>query len=154
VSCATQTAFNATFSSVLIGSSSGTCNVGFAGTIAAACLLRQNNSTAGFFDTPIGSCTRTRSPSHGAQPGENGLTRRWSCAFGCGRAVITCTASTYAFANWPLYAPMGAATLVNGTCVPGFRPTNPALPPRRLCSAAGTYLTTLDNPCTRMCATS
>jgi hypothetical protein len=121
VSCATQTAFNATFSSVLIGSSSGTCNVGFAGTIAAACLLRQNNSTAGFFDTPIGSCT-----------------------------LITCTASTYAFANWPLYAPMGAATLVNGTCVPGFRPTNPALPPRRLCSAAGTYLTTLDNPCTQI----
>jgi hypothetical protein len=65
-------------------------------------------------------------------------------------AVITCEAGAYGFATWPTVAPMGVPVLANGTCAPGYTPTDPGRPPQRLCPAAGTYGTTLVNPCIRM----
>ena len=46
---------------------------------------------------------------------------------------------------------MGANVYVNGSCVAGFEPTNPSLPPQRLCPSTGTYTSTLRNPCIRTC---
>jgi hypothetical protein len=65
-------------------------------------------------------------------------------------AVITCEAGTYDYATWPTFAPFAVDTMVNGTCVPGFRPTDPSRPPQRLCPGAGTYSATVDNACQRM----
>ena len=64
-------------------------------------------------------------------------------------AVVTCAVSTFGFANWAAYAPFGQDTYVNGTCLAGYQPLDPNLPPQRLCPASGTYTTTLQNPCIR-----
>jgi hypothetical protein len=121
VTCPVLNAFNATFASVLIGSSAGACRVGFAGTISALCLLNSTTGSTGYWSNPVGSCT-----------------------------LITCDASTFAFASWPTFAPFGVTTFVNGTCNPGYEPTNPTQPTQRQCPSTGTYLTTLLNPCIRI----
>ena len=59
VSCTAVTTTEASFSSVLIGSSSGVCNTGYSGTIAATCVLNATDTTKAYFGTTIGSCTRT-----------------------------------------------------------------------------------------------
>ena len=59
VTCAPLTAYNASFSSVLIGSSSGACLVGYAGTISSQCLLNSTSGSTAYFSAPSGTCTRT-----------------------------------------------------------------------------------------------
>jgi hypothetical protein len=59
VQCTTLTAYNATFNPVLIGSSSGTCQTGYTGTISALCLLNSTTGTTAYFSEPVGTCTRT-----------------------------------------------------------------------------------------------
>ena len=63
--------------------------------------------------------------------------------------MITCAASTFAYTNWPTFAPYGNNTYVSGTCEPGFQSTDNVNPPKRLCLASGSYQTTLLNPCIR-----
>jgi hypothetical protein len=121
VQCLPLSAYNATFNPVLIGSLAGVCRTGFAGTISAQCLLNVTTGTTGYWSDPVGSCT-----------------------------LITCEAGAYGFATWPTVAPMGVPVLANGTCAPGYTPTDPGRPPQRLCPAAGTYGTTLVNPCIRL----
>jgi hypothetical protein len=118
VKCVPESAYNATFGAVLIGSSSGECNVGYAGTISATCLLDYSSGSTAYYGAPTGSCN-----------------------------LITCEAGTYDYATWPTFAPFAVDTMVNGTCVPGFRPTDPSRPPQRLCPGAGTYSATVDNAC-------
>ena len=71
------------------------------------------------------------------------------CGVVCAHAVLQCAGGSFAFADWPTYAPLGQNVYVNGTCQPGFQPTDPSQPPRRLCPSAGTYTATLINPCIR-----
>ena len=66
-------------------------------------------------------------------------------------AVLTCSSGAFAFGNWPEYAPFGQDVYVNGTCQPGFQTTDPSAPTQRLCTAAGTYTSTIRNPCIRAC---
>ena len=63
--------------------------------------------------------------------------------------MISCAVSSFGFAAWPAFAPLGVDTYVNGTCDPGFQAANPAQPPQRLCPSAGTYTSVLNNPCIR-----
>jgi len=63
--------------------------------------------------------------------------------------VLACLPGTFAFADWPTYAPFNQNTYVNGTCQAGYAPANPSLPTQRLCPAAGTYTSTIVNPCIR-----
>lgn len=55
VSCPTEIAYNATFNSVLIGSSSGACQSGYAGTISRPCLYNESTGQA-YWGEPTGSC--------------------------------------------------------------------------------------------------
>jgi hypothetical protein len=66
-------------------------------------------------------------------------------------AVVSCLASTFAYASWPFYAPLGQAAFVNGTCLEGYVATDPSRPPQRLCTGTGTYATNLINECIRTC---
>jgi hypothetical protein len=59
VVCPTLSALNATFSSVLIGSSAGACLTGFAGTISATCTLNATTGNTANFDDFTGACSRT-----------------------------------------------------------------------------------------------
>jgi len=58
-------------------------------------------------------------------------------------------ASSFAYTDWPPYAPYSQDTYVNGTCQAGFQATNKTNPPQRLCLASGSYQATLLNPCIR-----
>jgi hypothetical protein len=61
-----ESAYNATFGAVLIGSSSGECNVGYTGTISATCLLDYSSGSTAYYGAPTGSCNRTSGePRHG-----------------------------------------------------------------------------------------
>ena len=63
--------------------------------------------------------------------------------------MITCASSSFAFTDWPEFAPLGSDAYASGTCQAGFVATNSALPPQRLCYASGAYGSTLVNPCIR-----
>ena len=121
VQCAPVTAYNATFSSVLIGNSAGSCLPGFAGTISSQCLLNITSGTTGYFSTPTGSCR-----------------------------LITCAAASFAAATWPPYSPYAVDTFVNGTCDPGYTPADASQPAQRQCLATGTYANTLLNTCVKL----
>ena len=59
IACDALTNFkNASFSSVLIEKTSGSCNTGYAGTISATCTLNSGTTTANFANF-TGACTRT-----------------------------------------------------------------------------------------------
>ena len=154
MSCPTEAAFNATFSSVLIGSSSGACQSGFAGTITRTCLYNATTGQA-YWGAPTGSCKRMQSGRMERErlrlvstdmPSAPGATR----VGGCRCAAVTCSGGEYDNAEWPPFAPMGEDTYVTATaCKAGYRATDPDQPTQRLCSASGTYSATIVNPCIR-----
>ena len=63
--------------------------------------------------------------------------------------MITCAESSYGFADWPTYAPMGSNVYVNGSCQAGYQATDTTKPAQRLCLSTGAYQATLSNPCIR-----
>ena len=115
--CPLLNAFNATFPSTAVGGTGGACNVGFAGTIQASCLL---NATTfqGYWAAPTGSCT-----------------------------LIQCPRNTYSNAVWPAIAPYGVDIAVVGTCVAGAAPLNLTQSTLRVCHSSGSYDAVVTNPC-------
>jgi len=119
IQCPAHSAYNATFPARILGETSGSCDFGYVGFISRQCLLNTTTNT-GYWTQPIGSCS-----------------------------PVACAASTYNFAEWPEVMPLGAARLVDGQCIAGYAPTNPAAPPQRLCKADGTYEMSVVNACVR-----
>jgi len=123
VSCTTDVAYNATFNSVLIGSSSGACLSGFAGTITRVCLYNATSGTA-YWGEPVGACK-----------------------------PISCGGGEYDNAEWPSWEPKGQDVYVNATtCKPGYQPDDLLASTQRLCTASGVFNTTIINPCKRTCS--
>jgi len=123
VACPEVHEFNATFSSVFIGSVAGACNTGFAGTISREC---RYDSTTG--------------EAYWSEPNDPAACK-----------LITCESEQYGFASWPLEVPSGQNIEVEGECLEGYEPTNPALGgPKRICQATGGYVAGITNECKRM----
>ena len=93
---------------------------------------------------------------HGQIP-QGGLRLTWSPLFSLHRGahqllhpVITCESEEKDFASWPTYIPNGQNAEVEGQCLDGYEPTDPAQGgPKRICQATGNYRSSVTNPCKR-----
>lgn len=66
--------------------------------------------------------------------------------------MISCAATAYDNAEWPVFAPLGEDTYVNSTaCKNGYRAINPDQPTQRICKASGVWDLAVVNPCVRTC---
>lgn len=154
VYCPEETAFNATFTSVLIGSSSGICNSGYAGRVTRTCMYNAETGQA-YWSEPDGACSGA--PRIVAAPPATccharSLTGDYRASTGYRRrdAALSCAAVVRDHATFPEFDPRGNDTYVHATsCELGYEAENPGEPTLLLCEAKGSYVGQVINPCVR-----